>query len=160
MTEMVIGCDNAAVPLKTALIQFLAGKGIAVEDLGCRNAEDPVNYPSVAKRVCQNIIASGYKKRGILVCGTGIGMCISANKFKGIRAAVCHDNYSAERSILSNNANVLCMGERVIGHELAKKIVGEWIALEFRDGPSTAKLREIEEIETMTGLQEATGMPG
>jgi ribose 5-phosphate isomerase B len=145
--EIVIGCDNAAVPMKTMLVKFLEGKGATVEDMGCYSAEDTVNYPTVAKRVCQNIIDSGYRKRGILVCGTGIGMCITANKFKGIRAAVCHDNFSAERSILSNNANVLCMGERVIGHELAKKIAGEWISLDFKDGPSTAKVREILEIE-------------
>jgi ribose 5-phosphate isomerase B len=72
---------------------------------------------------------------------------MTANKFKGIRAAVCHDNFSAERSILSNNGNVLCMGERVIGHELAKKIVGEWITLEFKDGSSTPKVNEIIAIE-------------
>jgi ribose 5-phosphate isomerase B len=133
--------------MKTMLVKFLKGKGVIVEDMGCDSADDPANYPAVAKRVCQSIIASGYGKRGILVCGTGIGMCITANKFKGIRAAVGHDNFSAERSILSNNANVLCMGERVIGHELAKKIVGEWIALDFKDGPSTPKVQEILAIE-------------
>ena len=125
MRTIVIGCDNAAVSMKNMVIQFLESREITVENMGCDNADDPVNYPEVAKRVCEKIIASGYKKRGILVCGTGIGMCITANKFKGIRAAVCHDAYSAERSILSNNGNVLCMGERVIGHELAKKITGE-----------------------------------
>jgi ribose 5-phosphate isomerase B len=149
---IVIGCDNAAVPMKTMLIKFLESKGIAVENAGCDRADDPTHYPSVAKRACEAIIASGYKKRGILVCGTGIGMAMTANKFKGIRAAVCHDNFSAERSILSNNANVLCMGERVIGHELAKKIVGEWITLEFKDGPSTPKVQEIIAIETANFL--------
>lgn len=148
MRTIVIGCDNAAVPMKDMLIKFLQAKGITVENMGCDSAEDPTNYPTVAERVCENIIASGYKKRGILVCGTGIGMSITANKFRGIRAAVCHDNFSAERSILSNNANVLCMGERVIGHELAKKIVGEWISLEFKDGPSTPKVQEIIAIES------------
>jgi ribose 5-phosphate isomerase B len=147
MGTIVIGCDNAAVPMKTMLIKFLEAKGITVENMGCDSADDPANYPSVAKRVCENIIASGYEKRGILVCGTGIGMCMTANKFKGIRAAVSHDNFSAERSVLSNNANVLCMGERVIGHELAKKIAGEWITLEFKDGPSTPKVKEIIDIE-------------
>jgi ribose 5-phosphate isomerase B len=147
MKIIVLGCDNAAVPMKTMLVKFLESKSITVEDMGCNSADDPVNYPTAAKRVCQNIITSGYTKRGILVCGTGIGMCITANKFKGIRAAVAHDNFSAERSILSNNANVLCMGERVIGHELAKKIVGEWITLEFKDGSSTPKVREILDIE-------------
>ncbi len=148
MRTIVIGCDNAAVPMKVMLIKFLESKGINVENVGCDSADDPVNYPSIAKRACESIIASGYTKRGILVCGTGIGMCMSANKFKGIRAAVCHDNFSAERSVLSNNANVLCMGERVIGHELAKKIAGEWITLEFKDGPSTPKVEEIISIET------------
>jgi ribose 5-phosphate isomerase B len=133
--------------MKTMLVKFLESKGVTVENMGCDSAEDPVNYPTIAKRVCRNIITSGYEKRGILVCGTGIGMCITANKFKGIRAAVCHDNFSAERSILSNDANVLCMGERVIGHELAKKIIGEWLTLDFKDGPSTVKVQEILAIE-------------
>jgi ribose 5-phosphate isomerase B len=144
---IVIGCDNAAVPMKEMLIDFLKDKGIIVENMGCDTSEDPTNYPTIAKRVCERIIESGYTKRGILVCGTGIGMAMTANKFKGIRAAVCHDNYSAERSVLSNNGNVLCMGERVIGHELAKKIVGEWITLEFKDGRSTPKVQEIVDIE-------------
>ena len=147
MRTIVIGCDNAAVPMKIMLIKFLESKGIVVENMGCDSPDDLVNYPTIAKRVCDNIIASNYEKRGVLVCGTGIGMAITANKFIGIRAAVCHDNFSAERSILSNNVNVLCMGERVIGHELAKKIVGEWITLEFKDGPSTPKVQEIIAIE-------------
>jgi ribose 5-phosphate isomerase B len=146
---MVIGCDNAAVSMKKMLAEFLESTGITVENMGCDSADDPINYPSVAKKVCERIIDSGYKKRGILICGTGIGMCITANKFKGIRAAVCHDNFSAERSILSNNGNVICMGERVIGHELAKKIIGEWITLEFKDGASTPKVKEIIDIETI-----------
>jgi ribose 5-phosphate isomerase B len=147
MKTIVIGCDNAAVPMKNMLIQFLESKGITVENMGCDSSDDPTNYPSIAKKVCETIIASDYKKRGILVCGTGIGMAMTANKFKGMRAAVCHDNFSAERSVLSNNANVLCMGERVIGHELAKKIAGEWITLEFKDGSSTPKVQEIIDIE-------------
>jgi ribose 5-phosphate isomerase B len=133
--------------MKDMLIKFLESRGVTVENVGCDSAADPLNYPSVAKKACEKIIASGFEKRGILLCGTGIGMCMSANKFKGIRAAVCHDNFSAERSILSNNGNVLCMGERVIGYELAKKIVGEWITLEFKDGPSTPKVNEILELE-------------
>lgn len=144
---IVIGCDNAAVPMKEMLVDFLESKGVTVENMGCDSPDDPTNYPTIAKRVCERIMESGYKKRGILVCGTGIGMAMTANKFKGIRAAVCHDNFSAERSVLSNNGNVLCMGERVIGHELAKKIVGEWITLEFRDGSSTPKVEEIIRIE-------------
>lgn len=146
--HIVIGCDNAAVPMKAMLIKFLEDKGHTVENMGCDSAGDPTNYPTIAKRVCENIIASNYAKRGILVCGTGLGMAITANKFKGIRATVCHDNFSAERSILSNDANVLCMGERVIGHELAKKITAEWLELSFKDGSSTPKVKEIVAIET------------
>lgn len=144
---IVIGCDNAAVSLKNILIDCLASMNITVENMGCDSEADPTHYPTVAKRVCEAIIASHYKKRGVLVCGTGIGMCMTANKFKGIRAAVGHDIFSAERSILSNNANVICFGERVIGPELAKRILREWVKLEFQDGSSTPKVNEIVEIE-------------
>lgn len=147
METIVIGCDNAAVSLKDTLIEVLEAQGIQVENMGCDSPSDPTNYPTVAKRVCQKVIESGYTKRGILVCGTGIGMSITANKFPGIRAAVCHDSYSAERSVLSNNCNVLCMGERVIGKELAKKILLEWLGLRFKDGSSTPKVAEILAIE-------------
>ncbi len=147
MKDIVIGCDNAAVSMKDVLVEFLKSKGVNVEDVGCFTKDDPINYPSVAKKVCEKVIESNYNKRGILVCGTGIGMAMTANKFKGIRAAVCHDNFSAERSILSNNGNLLCMGERVIGVELAKKIVAEWITLDFVDGSSTPKVQEIIDIE-------------
>jgi ribose 5-phosphate isomerase B len=145
--EYVIGCDNAAVPMKDLVRDYLRQKGFTVEDVGCNSPEDPTNYPTVAKHLCSRVMESGYAKRGVLICGTGLGMCITANKFKGIRATVCHDAYSAERSILSNNANVLCMGARVIGPELAKKIVDEWTSLEFQDGHSTAKVAEISAIE-------------
>ena len=144
---IVVGCDNAAVELKNTLIACLKEQGVTGEDEGCMDASDPTVYPLVAKRVCENIIRSGYAKRGVLVCGTGIGMCITANKFPGIRAAVGHDCFSAERSILSNNGNVLCFGARVIGPELAKKILREWITLEFQDGSSTPKVQAILDIE-------------
>ena len=144
---IVVGCDNAAVDLKNTLIACLKEQAVTVEDEGCMDASDPTVYPLVAKRVCENIIRSGYAKRGVLVCGTGIGMCITANKFPGIRAAVGHDCFSAERSILSNNGNVLCFGARVIGPELAKKILREWITLEFQDGSSTPKVQAILDIE-------------
>lgn len=147
MRSYVIACDNAAVDLKNTIVAFLRSKDIEVEDQGVNSKDDSTVYPLIAKRLCETLAESGFEKRGILICGTGIGMCMTANKFKGIRAAVCHDNYSAERSILSNNGNVLCMGARVIGPELAKKIVGEWIGLEFKDGSSTPKVAEIIHIE-------------
>lgn len=145
--KMVVGCDNAAVDLKNVLIEFLKSKNVEVENVGCDSVDDPTYYPNVAEKVCDKIIESGHTKKGLLVCGTGIGMAITANKFKGIRSAVCHDSFSAERSVLSNNCNVICMGERVIGVELAKKILGEWIELEFKDGSSTPKVEAIINIE-------------
>lgn len=144
---IVIGCDNAAVDMKNKIIELLKAKNIKVEDVGVNGSDDGTYYPLVAKKLCEEIIKSGYKKDGILICGTGIGMAMTANKFKGIRAAVCHDNFSAERSRLSNDANVLCMGARVIGIELAKKITSEWISLDFVDGNSTPKVNAIKDID-------------
>lgn len=147
MRDIVIGCDNAAVDLKNLLIEHLEKKGYKVESVGPKTADDNTYYPIVAEELSKKIQESNFEKRGILVCGTGIGMAMTANKCKGIRAAVCHDNFSAERSVLSNNANVLCMGSRVIGPELAKKIVDEWVTLEFVDGSSTPKVDTIKAIE-------------
>lgn len=147
MKTIVIGCDNAAVRLKDELVRYLQARGNPVEDMGCNSAEDATYYPYIAQRVCEAIIQSDYKKDGVLICGTGLGMSITANKFKGIRAGVCHDTFSAERLKLSNNGNVLCMGERVIGVELAKKILGQFLDVEFVDGPSTPKVDAICELE-------------
>lgn len=151
---VVVGCDFAAVDLKDILVSCLRESGTDVEDEGCMDSRDPTPYPKVAERVCRNIIDSGYAKRGLLVCGTGVGMCICANKFPGIRAAVGHDAFSAERSVLSNDGNVLCFGSRVIGPELAKKILREWVSLRFEDGPSTPKVQAIADIERRTMRQE------
>lgn len=147
MRDIVIGCDNAAVELKDLIKNHLIEKGVKVEDVGTMTSEDSTYYPLVAERVAVKVQESNFEKRGILICGTGIGMAITANKCKGIKAAVCHDNFSAERFILSNNGNVLCMGARVIGPELAKKIVDEWITLEFVDGSSTPKVKAMDDIE-------------
>ncbi len=144
---IVIGCDNAAVSLKETIKNYVESLGHEVEDVGCFTTEDPTVYPLIAQKVCNALADSNFEKEGILICGTGIGMAMTANKCKGIRAAVCHDNFSAERAKLSNDANVLCMGERVIGAELAKKITKEWLALNFKDGPSTPKVNAIKDIE-------------
>lgn len=145
--SFLIGCDNAAVELKEIVKQYLVGLGYEVEDVGCGDASDDTYYPIIAKRVCTTIIESDYQKKGILLCGTGLGMCMTANKFPGIRAGVCHDSFSAERLALSNDGNVLCLGARVIGSELAKKIVGEWAALHFQPNASVPKVNAIREIE-------------
>lgn len=147
MRDIIIGSDNAGVELKKIIIEYLSSKNVSVTDVGVASEQDETYYPYIAKRVCEAVIKSGYQKRGILICGTGIGMCMTANEFRGIRAAVCHDIYSARRSILSNDGNVLCIGARVVGTELAKTIAEEWIGLEFVDGPSTPKVKAIIEIE-------------
>lgn len=144
----VIGCDNAAVGLKRQLIGLLEELGHSYEDVGVGPEGDETIYPSIAEAVARRIMESNYEKEGILICGTGIGMAITANKFPGIYAAVCHDNFSAERARLSNNTNVICMGARVIGPELAKKILREWLSLEFQGGRSLPKVSRIEEIES------------
>jgi len=147
MKSFVVGCDNAALWLKESLIQCLCEAGCQVEDIGCRDNTDETPYAAVAESVCNTIRQSGYVKKGLLLCGTGIGMCMAANKMPGIRAAVCHDLFSAERSVLSNNANVICMGERVIGRGHARRLLERWIALEFVDGSSTPKVEAIMALE-------------
>lgn len=147
---IVIGCDNAGFVLKEQLKGFIQSCGHEVEDVGCADAEDKTTYPMIAKRLCEMIIDSGYAKHGVLVCGTGLGMAMCANKFKGIRAGVCHDSFSGERLKLSNNGNVICFGARVIGVELAKKILAEWLGLEFQNGASTPKVQDICRLEEVT----------
>ena len=147
MRTIVIGCDNAAVHLKNELMGFMEKKGYTVENMACDSTEDSTYYPYVAEKVCREIINSGYQKHGVLICGTGLGMAMTANKFKGIRAGVCHDIFSAERLKLSNDGNVICMGERVIGAELAKRILEKWLELDFVDCASTSKVEAIKEIE-------------
>ena len=147
METLIIGCDNSAVEMKTLVIRHLEEKGYAVVDMGVDKPENPVNYPTIARRVCDRIRENGFRDRGILICGTGIGMAISANKCAGIRAAVCHDVFSARRSVLSNNCNVLCMGARIIGPETARLIVDEWLPLRFKDGSSTPKVEEMIALE-------------
>ena len=146
--ELILGCDNAAVGLMKEVMKFLTEKGIKYTFLGVQSEDEKRYYPLVAKDVAQAIIDSDYTKDGILICGTGIGMSITANKFPGIYAAVIHDPYSAERARLSNNANVACLGARIVAPELAKKLLSEWLGLEFDpNSRSQPKLDCIIEIE-------------
>ena len=143
--KIAIGCDEAAYKLKVEIIHFLEEKGIEVNDFGAAEG-DVVLYPDVAYTVA-DAVAAGKYERAILVCGTGIGMSICANKVPGVRAAVCHDPFSAERARKSNNAQIMCMGERVIGPELAKYLVNIWLACDFAGGGSAAKVDRINELE-------------
>lgn len=143
--RIAIGCDEAAYSLKVEIIKHLQSKNIEVVDYGA-DAGAIVLYPDVAVKVAE-AVARGEFERGILVCGTGIGMAITANKVPGIRAAVCHDPFSAERSRKSNNAQIMCMGERVIGVELAKSLVDTWLSCDFAGGGSAPKVDRIMEYE-------------
>ncbi len=148
MKELVIGCDNAALELKQSIMKVLDEKSIKYTDMGVFDVGDNTMYPVIAEKVIKEIIASEYQKEGILLCGTGIGMAIAANKFKGIYAAVCHDIFSAERARLSNDTNVITMGARVIGSELAKRIIQEWLSLKFVPCASSEKVDKIKEYES------------
>ncbi len=147
--RIYIGSDNNGFRLKKFLINVIEQKGIECVDVGVDSDSDETMYPDIAKRVCEKIIESNYAARGILCCGTGIGMAMTANKFHGIFAAVGHDIYSAERSILSNNGNVLCFGAQVVGEQLAASIVRTWTGLEFKDSRSTRKVKRMREIDDM-----------
>ncbi|MGF1696614.1 ribose 5-phosphate isomerase B [Vibrio kyushuensis] len=142
---IAIGCDDAAVDLKECLKEHLTAKGIEYVDYGV-NPEKAELYPDIAKTVSV-AVAEGKHARGIILCGTGIGVSIVANKVPGIRAALCHDTFSAERARKSNDAQIITMGSRVIGQELAKTILDTWLDAEFTDGPSTPKVNRIKEIE-------------
>ncbi|MDU8924904.1 ribose 5-phosphate isomerase B [Pasteurellaceae bacterium LIM206] len=143
--KIAIGCDEAAYRLKIELIKHLDSLGIEYEDFGADEGS-VVLYPDIAEKVAL-AVAEGKFERGILTCGTGIGMCITANKIPGIRAAVCHDSFSAERARKSNNAQIICFGERVIGVELAKSILTVWLGADFAGGGSAPKVARINEID-------------
>ncbi|MBI2914335.1 MAG: ribose 5-phosphate isomerase B [Firmicutes bacterium] len=147
--RIAIGADHAAFRLKTELKSLLDDLGHEVQDFGTYT-EDPVDYPDIAGQVAE-AVAGGECERGILVCGTGIGMCIAANKVRGIRAAQCHDTLSARLSREHNDANVLTMGARVIGTGLAREILDIWLATPFAGGRHERRVRKIGGIEMRTG---------
>lgn len=146
--RLAVGSDEAGFELKEQLKTLLASQGHEVEDFGTAQGQTAL-YPDVAFAVAE-AVAAGRHERAVLVCGTGIGMAISANKVKGVRAAQAHDTYSAERAQKSNDAQVLCLGSRVVGPELAKAIVAAYMASSFeagRSGPKVDRIRAFEEAQ-------------
>lgn len=146
--RVVIGCDIAGYEYKEALREELLKdpRVAAVDDIGVFHNQD-TDYPHVAVAAAEKI-ADAQADRALLICGTGLGMAIAANKVKGVRAVTAHDSFSVERSILSNNAQILCMGQRVIGLELAKRLAKEWLTYTFdTNSPSNAKVAEISSYE-------------
>ena len=127
--KIAIGADHAGVELKKELVEFLKGQGHEVLDLGTHSLER-VDYPDISKAVGEALQAKK-AERGILICGSGVGSCVAANKLRGIRASVCHDTYSAHQGVEHDAMNVLCLGSRVIGSELARELVRAFVSASF-----------------------------
>ena len=140
--QIIIGSDHAAFELKEKIKDLLAGLGYEVEDAGTHSTAS-VNYADFGKKVAQ-AVSDGTFGRGILLCGTGLGMSIQANRFKGVRAALCSDIFSARMSRQHNDANILVMGGRVIGDILAFELVREWLATPFEGGRHLDRIRSLD----------------
>ena len=142
---LAIGCDHAGYELKQEIIKHLEEKGIEYKDFGCYS-EEAVDYPVYGKLV-GHAVADGECEKGILICGTGIGISLAANKVPGIRAAVCSEPYSAEMTVRHNNAQIIAFGARVVGDELAKKILDAFFGAKFEGGRHAERVQKIIEIE-------------
>lgn len=141
--KISIASDHAGFELKNKLINLLKGLNIEVIDLGT-NSKDSVDYPDFAFKIAQSIIQNQVQK-AILICGSGIGACIAANKFKGIRAGIAHDTYSARQGVEHDDMNVLCMGARIIGEELAKEITIAFVNAKFSN--EERHIRRLEKVK-------------
>ena len=152
--KVAVGADHLGLPLKESVKNHLTSLGHEVVDFGVTTT-DPVDYPDVAAVVAREV-AAGHFERAILVCGTGIGMAITANKVPGVRAANVSDPYSAERARASNNAQVLCLGARVVAPHVADILVDHWLATEFAGGDSARKVAKIDALDV--GRSSAQGV--
>ncbi len=141
---IAIGSDHAGYALKQEIIKHFEDKGIEYNDCGCSG--ERVDYPDIAEKTCAEV-TSGRAEKAVLICGTGVGISISANKIKGIRAALCGDWYSAKYTRLHNDANVLCMGGRVIGAGLACEITDVFLETAFEGGRHAARVEKIMKLE-------------
>ncbi|MGE5554131.1 MAG: ribose 5-phosphate isomerase B [Betaproteobacteria bacterium] len=146
--KIAIGSDHGGFRLKEEVARFLVEQGIEYQDFGCFST-DSVDYPDVALKVARSVAAGKYPL-GILMCGTGIGVSIAANKIKGIRAALCHDTYSARLAREHNDANILTMGGRVIGPDLAREIVRAFLAAKYSGDP-----RHVRRLAKLAACEEA-----
>ena len=144
--KLAIDCDDAAIELKNAVFSHLKEHGIDITDLQYSEDHEGAYYPEIGFNLAKRVQSLEFN-RGILICGTGLGMSMIINKVEGIFAGLCHDVYSAERLAKSNDANVLTMGARVIGEELAKSIVSAWLDSEFAGGRSQRKVDQMRQLE-------------
>ena len=151
--KLAIGNDHVAIDMKNEIKEYLENKGIEMVDLGT-NDPGSFHYPISGYKVAK-LVAAGEVDGGILICGTGVGISLAANKVKGIRACVCSEPYSAKLSKQHNNSNIIAFGARVIGVEMAKMIVDEWINAEFQGGRHATRVDMIMEIEKTQSLAAA-----
>ena len=142
MTQIAIGCDHVGFELKTHIIEHLQGKGYSIKDFGTHGTQR-TDYPVFGKAVAE-AVTSGECEKGILICGTGVGISIAANKVKGVRAVVCSEPYSALLSRQHNDTNILALGSRVAGRELALMIVDTWLGGEFEGGRHQGRIDMLE----------------
>jgi len=145
MKRVAIGCDHRGFALKQVIISFLQTHGYEYRDFGCRST-DPVDYPDIAQKVGE-AVASGDFDLGILVCATGIGMCIASNKVKGVRAALCHNVFAAQRARQHNDANVLCLGGEDVDSGSALEIVRTFLTTDFEGGRHARRVDKIKALE-------------
>ena len=150
--KIAIDCDDAAINLNKVLFEHLQAKNIDITDLNYSATNSEAHYPAIGYNLALRV-KNGDFDRGILICGTGLGMAMIANKVETVFAGVCHDVYSAERLVKSNNAQIITMGERVVGPELAKTVVDAWLRSEFAGGGSAEK------VEQMRGLEKISFHP-
>lgn len=151
--KLAIGNDHVAVDMKNEIKEYLEAKGIEVADVGT-NTTERFNYPVSGYRVAR-MVADGTVDGGVLICGTGVGISLAANKVHGVRACVCSEPYTARLSKQHNNTNIIAFGSRVIGIETAKMIVDEWLAAKYESGRHQIRIDMIAEIETGQSLRAA-----
>ena len=149
--KLAIGNDHTAIELKNEIKKHLEEKGIEVIDVGT-NSPERFNYPVSGYKVGK-MVAAGEVDGGVLICGTGVGISLAANKVKGVRACVCSEPYSARMSKQHNNSNIIAFGARVVGPEMAKMIVDEWVNAEYEGGRHQVRVDMLKEIEETQGLK-------
>ena len=152
MSAIAVASDHAGFSLKEEIVRFLKQEKVAVLDLGTHDTQ-PVDYPDVAKRIGSALIEERAKK-GILICGSGVGASVAANKLRGIRAGLCHDTYSAHQGVEHDDMNILCLGARVVGVEVAKELVAAFLKATFSgDERHVRRLNKVKEIEAMAMIE-------
>lgn len=143
--KIALGCDHGGIAIKPSVVKVLKANGIEIEDFGCFDTSS-VDYPDYALKVAE-AVSQGKADKGIILCGTGIGISIAANKVKGIRAAVCHDLFTAQMCSQHNDANILAMGGRVVSEELAAQMTQVWLDTPFEGGRHSGRVDKITQIE-------------